>query len=309
MTLTSTGTRPERIAKLGFEYAAQPKRVVSSCNLCGGQQFVVVTHRDRYGYPATAHGCRLCGLVFLNPVMTPEAYESFYVRTYRPLVSAFHGRLIDARTIQAEQREYAVERGDFLAPFLEGRRGARMLDIGGSTGVVSHAWARRFSLEATVIDPAPLETAEAEALGLEAIHGLVERHDFGARRFDVVVVCQTVDHLLDVTGTLARVREVIEDDGLLFVDIVDFRAAYLRQWSAEDAVKVDHPYYLVEATAEAFLARAGFEILRVDYAADHLHVGYACRPAHPRLEALPPKAAVEALWQELRFVQNAARTQ
>jgi hypothetical protein len=177
MTLTMSGTRAERIAKLGFDYAAQAKRAVLVCNLCGGHQFTVVAHRDRYGYPATAHGCRRCGLVFLNPVMTAEAYESFYVRTYRPLVSAFHGRLIDARTIQAEQREYAVERGNFLSPFLEGRRGARMLDIGGSTGVVAHAWARRFSLEATVIDPAPLETAEAQALGVEAIHGLVERHD------------------------------------------------------------------------------------------------------------------------------------
>jgi hypothetical protein len=124
----------------------------------------------------------------------------------------------------------------------------------------------------------------------------------------VVVLCQTIDHLLDVTGTLARVRDVIDDNGLLFVDIVDFRAAYLRQWSAEDAVKIDHPYYLVEASAEAFLARAGFEILRADYAADHLHVGYACRPAKPRADALPPKAAVDALWQELRFVHNAART-
>jgi 2-polyprenyl-3-methyl-5-hydroxy-6-metoxy-1,4-benzoquinol methylase len=308
MTMLTSESRAERISALGFDYAAQPKRAVDSCNLCGGSVFGVVAHRDRYGYPAEAHGCRTCGLVFLNPVMTAEAYESFYVGTYRPLVSAFHGRLIDARTIQAEQREYAEERGNLLAPFLGGMRGARLLDIGGSTGVVAHAFARRFGLEATVIDPAPLETAEAQALGLETIPGLVERHDFGARRFEVVVLCQTVDHLLDVAGTLARVRDVIADGGVLFVDIVDFRAAYLRQWSVEDAVKIDHPYYLVEETAESFLRRAGFEILRSDYAADHLHVGYVCRPGRPLADALPSEAAVTALWRELRFVQNAART-
>jgi 2-polyprenyl-3-methyl-5-hydroxy-6-metoxy-1,4-benzoquinol methylase len=307
MTTLTSGSRAERIAALGFDYAGQPKRAVGVCNLCGGGGFVVLAHRDRYGYPAEAHGCRRCGLVFLNPVMTAEAYESFYVGTYRPLVSAFHGRLIDARTIQAEQREYAMERGDLLARFLDGRRGARMLDIGGSTGVVAHAFARRFGLQATVIDPAPLETAEAQALGLEAIHGLVERHDFGSRRFDVVVLCQTIDHLLDVAGTLARVREVIEDDGLLFVDVVDFRAAFLRQWSVEAAVKIDHPYYLVEETAESFLRRAGFDVLRSDYAADHLHVGYVCRPATPSADALPSEAAVAAFWRELRFVQNAQR--
>jgi hypothetical protein len=41
-------------------------------------EFVIVTHRDRYGYPARAHACRPCGLVFLNPRMTAEAYGRFY---------------------------------------------------------------------------------------------------------------------------------------------------------------------------------------------------------------------------------------
>ena len=44
---------------------------------------------------------------------------------------------------------------------------------------------------------------EAQALGLETIEGLIERIDLGERRFDMVMLCQTVDHLLDVTGTLA----------------------------------------------------------------------------------------------------------
>jgi len=304
---TTLTERRVRIATLDFDYAAQPRQPVAACNLCGSATFVIVTHRDRYGYPAEAHGCRQCGLVFLNPVMTADAYGSFYVGTYRPLVSAYHGRLIDARTIQAEQREYAAGRGDFLAPFLAGRTRMRLLDIGGSTGVVAHEWARRFGLEATVLDPAPLETAEAQALGLETIEGLVERHDFGARRFDVIALCQTIDHLLDVMGTLRRVRELIVDDGVLFVDIVDFRAAYLRNWSVEEAVKIDHPYYFVEFTAAAYLERCGFEILRVDYAADHLHVGYVCRPARARVDARPPRDAVDAFWREIRYVQNAPR--
>ena len=301
--------RRARIAGLTFDYASQPKHAIDSCNLCGGASFVVLTHRDRYGYPAQAHGCRRCGLMFLNPAMTAEAYGSFYVDVYRPLVSAYHGRLIDARTIQTEQRDYAAERGDFLAPYLGNKRGRRLLDIGGSTGVVAHTWSRRFGLEATVLDPAPLEAAEAQALGLETVVGLVERHDFGTQRFEAVALCQTIDHLLDVSGTLCRIRELITDDGVLFVDIVDFRAAYLRNWSVEEAVKIDHPYYFLEFTASTHLERCGFEILAAEYSADHLHVGYVCRPVMPRPNALPAPAAVDALWNEIRYVQNAPRPQ
>ena len=304
---TLLAERRDRIAALGFDYGAQPKTNVERCNLCGCDALVVLTHRDRYGFAASACGCSRCGLVFLDPVMTAEAYGRFYSGTYRPLVSAYHGRLIDARTIQQEQREYAVERGDLLARYLRGQGYQSMLDIGGSTGVVAEAWARRFDLRATVVDPAPLETAEANALGLETIEGLIESVDLGGRQFDVVALGQTVDHLLDVAGTLRRVREVLAPRGLLFVDIVDFRAAYLRNWSVEEAVKIDHPYYLTEPTMTAYLRRAGFDIVRTDYAADHLHVSYVARPSQPAPGAMPAEDDVRALWREVRYVQNAPR--
>ena len=304
---TVIADRRERIAALGFDFAAQPKAGVERCNLCGGRSFVVLTHRDRYGFPGGASGCSRCGLVFLDPLLTGDAYGRFYANTYRPLVSAYHGRLIDARTIQEEQRHYAGELADLLDPYVKGRGYRTLLDIGGSTGVVAHVLGRRFDLRATVIDPAPLETAQAQTLGIETIEGFVETADLSGRRFDIVMLCQSVDHLLDITGTLRRVRELLTLEGLLFVDIVDFRAAYLRNWSVEEAVKIDHPYYLTEPTMTAYLARAGFEIARVNYAADHLHVGYVVRPSTPQSDAAPPAEVTRELWREIRFVQNAPK--
>ena len=297
--------RQARIAALEYDYVAQPRTAVASCNLCAATTFVVLTHRDRYGFPAEAHACTRCGLVFLNPRMTAEAYGRFYDGVYRPLVSAFHGRLIDAQTIQAEQRQYAIERTGLLRPYLTAAGFTTMLDIGGSTGVVAAHLAREFDIDGTLIDPAPLEIEEARKLGLRTITGLVEAHDFGAQRFDLVIICQTVDHLLDVRGTLARVRDLLTERGLLFIDIVDFRAAYLRNRSVEAAVKIDHPYYLTESTMQAYLGRAGFEVLRTDYAADHLHVSYVCRPVPASPEMLPLAADVRDLRREVREVQNA----
>lgn len=306
MITASSAGRRDRIAAVGYDYAAQPKEAVTACNLCGASAFVVLTHRDRYGYDAQASACRRCGLVFLTPRLTAGAYTRFYDGVYRPLVSAFHGRRIDAQAIQEEQREYAAARVAFLRPFMAAGLNT-LLDIGGSTGVVAAHMAREFGLEGTIIDPAPAEVAEARRLGLATVTGLVEAHDFGGRRFDVVLICQTVDHLLDITGTLRRVRQLMTDRGRLFIDIVDFRAAYLRSWSVEDAIKVDHPYYLTESTMTASLRRAGFDVLGSEYAADHLHVGYVCRPGEPDPKAVPPQDDVAALLREIRFVQNAPK--
>src|SRR5215208_1062544 len=144
MTLAIPAERAQRIAALAYDYDAQPKEAIAACNLCGASAFAVLAHHDRYGFAAPAHACARCGLVFLNPRMTADAYAHFYDGVYRPLVSAFHGRLIDAKTIQAEQRDYAIERADFIRPFVAGAGLRTMLDIGGSTGVVSHHFARDF---------------------------------------------------------------------------------------------------------------------------------------------------------------------
>jgi SAM-dependent methyltransferase len=296
--------RSARIAGLAYDYTAQPKETRSRCNLCGGNRFVTLTHRDRYGYPASADGCLRCGLVFLNPVMTAEAYGAFYAKVYRPLVSAYHGRRIDAETLQQEQREYAAVRAETLAPHLARRSAKHLLDVGGSTGVVAHHLKQRFDLEATVIDPAPLEIEVARRLGLSTLTGFVEDYDPGSRRFDLITLCQTVDHLLDVALSLRKIRALLADDGIFFVDIVDFRAAYRRGGAVEAAIKIDHPFYLTEQTARAYLRRGGFEVLAVDWAADHLHVGYVCAPGSPEPEAAPPPDEVERQWRELRAIQN-----
>jgi predicted O-methyltransferase YrrM len=300
MATTTAAGRRERIAALGYDYAAEELEPVPHCNLCGGSSFEILARRDRYGFPAQAVACERCGLVFLHPRLSAAAYARFYEGVYRPLVSAYHGRLIDARTIQDEQRAYAVERAAFMRPLLAGAGLETLLDIGGSTGVVAAHFARAFALEGTIIDPAPLEVAEASRLGLETVTGLVEAHDFGDRRFDLVLVCQTADHLLDVGGTLRRIRSLLTDRGLLFIDIVDFRAACRREGSMEAAVKIDHPFSLTPATMEAFLARAGLAVVRSGAAADGLHVGYACRPGVPDASALPPREAVADLLGEVR---------
>ncbi|HXV36720.1 MAG TPA: methyltransferase domain-containing protein [Myxococcota bacterium] len=296
--------RRERIAALGYDYPAQPVQRAERCNLCGSDRFVTIAHRDRYGYPASADGCLRCGLVFLNPALTRDAYAEFYRSVYRPLVSAYHGRRIDAESIQHEQREYAAERADFLAPRMRARGCKTLLDVGGSTGVVAHALKQRFDLHATVIDPAPLEIDVARRLGLETVTGFVEDYDSGGATFDLIVLCQAVDHLLDVALSLSKIRDLISPWGLFFVDIVDFRAAYRRNGCVEEAIKIDHPYYLTDATMRAYLERSGFELLAIDFAADHLHVGYLCAPATRDLGALPEPATVDEQWREIRAIQN-----
>ncbi len=300
--------RPQRIQALAFNYAGQPKEAIERCNLCGGDYFVQISHRDRYGYAAGAFTCGRCGLVFLSPRLSAKAYSEFYASVYRPLVSAYHGRPIDAKSIQAEQREYAIERAEFAVPFLQSGQGARtLLDIGGSTGVVARHFVERFGHAGTVLDPSAEELQEAEGHGLATVREFIEMADFAGKKFDLVLLCQTIDHLLDISLTLDKIRECLKEGGFFFVDIVDFRAGYLRNWSVSEATKIDHPYYLTQETMEAYLHRKGFEVLRKGYAADHLHVNYMCKLGQPDTGYLPSIEGVEGMLREVWAIQNAPR--
>ena len=294
----------KRIALLDYDYECQPKHTVSVCNLCKSQEFETLTKRDRYGYSVTAVACQRCGLVFLDPRMTVDAYNHFYSSIYRPLVSAYHGRDINARTIQHEQRQYAFERIDVLTPFLENKRFTTLLDIGGSTGVVAHVLTKHFKLVGTVLDPAPLEIEEAKQFGLETVNGLVEQYKAGGRRFDTVVMCQTVDHLLDIASSLQAIRDLINPKGVFYVDIVDFQASIRKNLSVEEAIKIDHPYYLTQSTMKAYLEIFGFSIEKTHHAVDRLHVGYVCRPTEADSTLIPSIKIVNQFLDEVRIVRD-----
>jgi len=289
--------RADRIAAVGYDYAAHELEPVEACNLCGSTDLDTVAERDRYGYPATFRMCRRCGLGFLSPRLTAAEYGTFYERVYRPLVSAYHGRRIDAETVQVDQRGYAEGLVAFLRQTLP-RAPATVLDVGGSTGIVAAAVRDAFGARATVLDPAPDELAVAAANGMETVAGFAEDFDPGARRWDLVLLCQTIDHLLDVRATLASLRRLTSDDGHAFVDVLDLMIAARKEGSIEGAVKIDHPYSLTRESALAFFEHAGFAPLSERLSPDG-HWGFVLSAA----------TASEPDWEQLHRVAEAYRAE
>ena len=278
--MVATEERAARIAAVGYDYEARQREAVDACNLCGSTDTVELSRRDRYGYPASLRMCTRCGLGFLSPRLTAAEYGAFYESVYRPLVSAYHGRRIDAETVQADQRGYAAELVEFLRETLPAPP-TSVLDVGGSTGIVAAAVRDAFGSAVTVLDPAPAELEVAAAAAMETIAGFAEDFDPGERRWDLVLLCQTIDHLLDVRATLESMRRMTAAQGHAFVDVLDLMLVARRQGAVEGAAKIDHPYYLTHDTAVALFLRAGFEAVAERLSADG-HWGFVLAPAEPR---------------------------
>ena len=199
-------------------------------------------------------GLSSCGLGSLSPRLTPAEYADFYATAYRPLVSAYHGRLIDAETVQEEQRLYAAELvGSCGSRCLRARAGARRrrLDRGRRRRRPG-----RIRAAATVLDPAPDELAHAAAAGMETIAGFAEDADVGDQDLRPRPPLPDDRSPARHRGHAPFDPQLGRPGGCAFVDVLDVEFMMLRRGAIEGAVKIDHPYSLTRDD-RARLLRAG----------------------------------------------------
>lgn len=265
-----------RLESLGFDPASLPHAYRESCDLCGWKVFRTVSHIDRYGFDETYQMCEGCGLVFLNPHPTAEGYGELYANWYRPLVAALQGRSQDEAALLGDQRAYAVKLLKFLKPHMKPTPLRLSVDLGGSTGCIAKAVEEGLGGRCVVVDPSPVELAQARQFGLECEQAMAEQWCPDGRQFDLALLCRTVDHLLSVSGVLAKVAQCLRPGGYLFVDPVDFESWARTMLDYRKLFKIDHVYYLSDETMRLYLKAAGFDVVASDFG-DGPHISYLAR--------------------------------
>jgi ubiquinone/menaquinone biosynthesis C-methylase UbiE len=295
--MAASATQAERIANVGYDYGAREKEHMRACNLCGNDTFAVLSDRDRYGFDARTHLCLRCGLGFISPHLTPDEYLDFYARWYRPLCDAMTGGREASGEMDGlvnDQLSYARWlNGNLLSRFVASQHHT-LLDVGGSTGSVASYLARQHSLAPVVLDPSGDELVKARAQGCKCIHALWEEYEPDGTQYDIVLLCRTIDHLLDIAGSLRKIRRLIAPGGLFYVDIVDFEAVAKNCNCISRATKIDHVYYLTHQPTIWHLQSAGFEPVAVDLSRSE-RIAYLCRLAEPREIEPDPSYALQLL--------------
>lgn len=253
----------------GFDYKSQPKEDVEACNLCGGSRFSVLSRYDRYRLPVWTLLCMGCGLGFISPRMTKQAYADFYsTGTYRKLSAQFSSSSRDPEKLRAAQRNYAAWIADFMWPHLKSSQAkAWIMDVGGGEGIVSRYIMDKFGYYASkVVDPSG-ESGEPVCF---------EDYEQNGKEYDLVLICQTIDHVLDLKGVLQKAHSMLSADGFMYVDIVDFPFVANLVGGMIGALKVDHPYSLSDTVMTAALTSLGFNIIQKDYSGGN-HIAYLCQ--------------------------------
>lgn len=256
-----------------FNYTVLATRHVPRCNLCG-ESGSPITIPERFCHEAGTLACQTCGLIWLSPQMSADSYSRFYADgTYRRLVRE-RVPAYTAEGMEKGQLAYANFLRVFLTPFANCLKGKSLIDIGGSTGIVARHIADAFQMrQPTVLEISRAEGAQAEERGCLWINDTLECICEHERKWDVVLLCQTVEHLMDISAGLETIASLLTPRGVLIIDIVDVDVDWRRH---KAQVKIDHLWYLIPHTMRAYLMRAGFASIHEGRLGNDRHMAFLC---------------------------------
>jgi SAM-dependent methyltransferase len=187
--------------------------------------------------------CRHCGFVTYLPRATSEELDAKYrliAVEEKPRDARSHVTRLDRR----RSREIACS----LLPHLR-RGGGSVLDFGGGNGALMAAFVS-MGFTCSVVDYTRTTVPGVERIGdtLDAVPG--------SRSFDVVLCSHVFEHLAEPVATAERLRAVLEDGGILFVEV----PLEILGGMPKPREPVTHVNFFCESSLGMTLERSGFEV-------------------------------------------------
>jgi len=273
-------------------------RLERECVLCGGRDLVLV-------YPSNATGavpveefacttgalaqhddilqCSRCGMVSAAPRMTHDEVLDGYAQV-----------VDEAYLIEEEARR---ELFSWVSGAMGGFpvRGRRLLEVGSNVGLFLSV-AREHGWDVRGIEPSKWAVQwGSEHFGVPLRQGTIEDLEESPGSADTIVMLDVLEHLADPLDALRRLRDVVDDEGLLVLSTVNLSGLHARWRDGKWPWFIrSHLHYFSPETLAAMLAKAGFRMVQWELVPRSFHLSYIAQRAggsHPLIESTARAAA------------------
>lgn len=221
------------------------------CIICDSQEQVLVASKGRFAVPARNVICPCCGLVYIDPQPEAKELEDYYDKEYRKS----YQRRDPQNPKMLSRRELLVK---FMSNYL--KEDMSILEIGCADGALLHdagLAAKTNKLKGVEINSDLAKKAE-EAYGLDVFSGCFEAYDAKDKKFDLVIMQHVLEHCVSPFDVLLKIRELLNEDGALVLEVPDARAPY---GDFEDNfLQLPHLFTFSRKTLKLLLKRAGFTV-------------------------------------------------
>jgi len=210
---------------------------IRACPGCGGNTSTkFVSHHD-----FTFVKCISCHCVFMNPGPT-EAHVSelyAYSEVYKFWAEYMYpqsreSRLATLHKIRVEWMVNAIE--SFLPP----KKNYKILEVGAGTGDTLFALnsLNRLDLEAFAVEWNPEMKPSLKKNNVQFLGRTVNEIDPGVHKFDVIVLFEVIEHLLDPMEFLRKALTLLNPNGILMFTTPNAQSLEV-QWMKERTTTID----------------------------------------------------------------------
>jgi len=240
------------------------------CNICGEKHEFDEIYSDRPQNLRVVR-CRGCGLVFVNPSLTPREHLEYYNTVYWNEFPVGQGggytEIPPDRIARWEKR--AKANIDYLATFCEPIKSAaklQIMEVGcGYAAHLEEVHRRCPNAKLTAVEPnARLYNLIRKRLPEVQILGKTLETLSGVRMlFDCIIAVDLIERTVDPTYTCKRMHTMLARDGVALIVTHNMAG---RQGHVYD---LSHLYYFTEGTLHALLSRCHLDIVRLDVRGEH----------------------------------------
>lgn len=269
-----------------------------ACPLCGGRAFRPVVTVE--SHPVVR--CQACDLQLTNPQPSDAELAAIYGPDYILAADDSPAHAVIVRSKRATADHYLDLLVNAGAP-----KGARLLEIGcGAGNFLLQATKRGYDVTGVEYSPYACARARQTLGGVgRVLQGEIEVVAAEVAAFDIVVLCDVIEHVRQPADFLRKVLAALRPGGLLLVvtpSTASWSARVMgRRWME---LKPEHLFYFSPATLTRQLTQSGFQdvalhrgtkLLSLDYVTAHFEK-YPVAGIRATLRAL--RAIVPAAWSQ-----------
>jgi 2-polyprenyl-3-methyl-5-hydroxy-6-metoxy-1,4-benzoquinol methylase len=253
-----------------MELTKFPGHNIVSCPACGSSVKQPWLSKEVAGVRFNLDKCGACGTGYVNPQPSADFLKSSYACTGHGSKSLTSLDKVMAAEVEFPNSTVDAQRmvnyaKKLLGPIQEGQ--AKALDIGAGYGFFSRAALAR-GFQVTAVNPASAENRIFKELnGFEPIPLFFEEVDFGQEKFDLVILSQVLEHLLDPFQVLVKVRNLIKPEGVIAIAVPNVDAVLIKILKSRSSFLglPGHIIHFSQQGLSAILQRAGFSVSHHKY--------------------------------------------
>jgi len=220
------------------------------CDLCGGNDFSIISESDRHGASLQTGLCRGCGLVMHLPIPSEAEVAEYYATRYR---HEYHGERVPnpRRVMRAWNNGERIHKQ--LTPYLTGDES--VFEIGAGIGCTVKAFETHGHKAAGIEPNRDFNTYSRERLFTRIENtNLFDLHDAGAP--NLILLIHVIEHFSSPRRALKHIHGLLADNGLFYIECPNLSGPFA---TLERMFHYAHIYNFTPQTLQALAAECGFE--------------------------------------------------